>query len=611
MRDKLRAVVDAPGSAPDAAALPRVGPRLYARYQRGSATTGAVFNNPARDPDLDWYQQLNTTPSHRIISGVGTRVVQKDQEPLMQAAWAQVGEIRKANEALVRIQFARYVGESMHKQHLSRLPLGPLSQVMRGVQAKVRAGSGALTVYGTVKQSATAPAAMTAAYRRVTRARGPISRVTNAANTAALGQLVATATGFKDFRRAYVEPDGIKTLSPAAIEGLSPDSIARTLGIAPAVAKQTLTTRLAAVASTPTMTDRMFSPTSGWKIPAGNIDLGALAATRISERAGAALPDRLTTDVVRVDTVAPLLAGLANSSVPGASKAASDRIGVISTRLQPAAGPIVTQPPVLTHPPVGLPGGIATPVVGPIGIRQIDASALVPTPASVHLPSGCIDNVYANRRTRRRRDRNKAHRRRADCCGSDCLWTYRNGADCDRADCDQADRDRTNCDRADCRGAGRHGAGRHGPVVTGPVVTGPVVTQPSPVVRFETSNSRVITQIVNTSRQVAYADVANAASLLALDTGILALPTTPVRPALTLTRAGLLNTIVPGATVTKYAKSRLTQVPDWLAPDWFDDLRITPIMKAPRFDRPMYEALDAYDRDWLIPGSARFRIPTS
>jgi len=28
----------------------------------------------------------------------------------MQAAWAQVGEIRHANEALVRIQFGRYVG---------------------------------------------------------------------------------------------------------------------------------------------------------------------------------------------------------------------------------------------------------------------------------------------------------------------------------------------------------------------------------------------------------------------------------------------------------------------------------------------------------------------
>ena len=25
-------------------------------------------------------------------------------------------------------------------------------------------------------------------------------------------------------------------------------------------------------------------------------------------------------------------------------------------------------------------------------------------------------------------------------------------------------------------------------------------------------------------------------------------------------------------------------------------------MAAPRFDRPMYQALDNYDRDWLVPG---------
>ena len=291
MRDKLRIEVDCAGSAPDASALPRVGPRLYARYQRGQATTGAVFNDPARYPDLDWYQQLNTTPSHRVIAGLGTRVVQKDQEQLMQAAWAQVGEIRQANETLVRIQFGRYVGESMHKQLLSRLPLGELSQMMRGVQDKVRIGSGALTVHGAVRQSALAPAAMTAAFRRATRMRGPLMRATGAGNIAGLSQMVARGATFKDFRRTYSEPDGIKTLSPGAINGLSPDSIARTLGVDPAAARQTLTARLAAAAG-PTMTDRMFSPVSSWKIPAGTIDLGTLAAAKVNERAAAALPDR-------------------------------------------------------------------------------------------------------------------------------------------------------------------------------------------------------------------------------------------------------------------------------------------------------------------------------
>ena len=40
----------------------------------------------------------------------------------------------------------------------------------------------------------------------------------------------------------------------------------------------------------------------------------------------------------------------------------------------------------------------------------------------------------------------------------------------------------------------------------------------------------------------------------------------------------------------------------------------TPIMAAPRFDRAMYQALDDYNRDWLVPGlgqdqADRFRHP--
>jgi hypothetical protein len=54
--------------------------------------------------------------------------------------------------------------------------------------------------------------------------------------------------------------------------------------------------------------------------------------------------------------------------------------------------------------------------------------------------------------------------------------------------------------------------------------------------------------------------------------------------------------------MTRYAKGRLGVLPKWLRPDWFDDGRVTPIMAAPEFKRPMFEALDSYDRNWLVPG---------
>ena len=58
-------------------------------------------------PAGDWFSELNLAPVNRVVAGLGTRVVATDQEPLMQAAWAQVGEIDKANRALLLAQLAR------------------------------------------------------------------------------------------------------------------------------------------------------------------------------------------------------------------------------------------------------------------------------------------------------------------------------------------------------------------------------------------------------------------------------------------------------------------------------------------------------------------------
>ena len=48
---------------------------------------------------------------------------------------------------------------------------------------------------------------------------------------------------------------------------------------------------------------------------------------------------------------------------------------------------------------------------------------------------------------------------------------------------------------------------------------------------------------------------------------------------------------------------------DTLRIPWLARPFITPIMAAPRFDRPMYQALDDYDRDWLVPGLGSLKEP--
>jgi hypothetical protein len=343
-RDKLRAEVDRANGGDEN--LPRVGARLYARFQRGAQAVGPIFGAPPTDTapaDADWFSQLNTSPIHRVAAGLGTRVVQRDQEPLMQAAWAQVGGIRKANESLVRMQFARYVGEALHRAHLAKLSLGELAQVTRGVHSKVRATGTNLTLQGVVARSAVAPVAATGAFRRMTRARGPLARF---ASSVALRELVATGTQFRDFRRQYVEPEGVRSLSDSAIASFAPEIIARSLGVSTAAAPGALAARLASRSGI-SIADRLVRPLAEWRIPAGTADLGRRTAEVIQERVNAALPARPTENAARAEALAPLLAGIGNAGITEISTSANRVVSRIGGRLAYTPAPRVSGLP--TH----------------------------------------------------------------------------------------------------------------------------------------------------------------------------------------------------------------------------------------------------------------------
>ena len=490
-REKLREQVDL-HNEPDAD-LPRVGARLYARYQRAQAQLGPVLPTF----DSDWFPQLNTTPTHRIVAALGTRVVQRDQEQLMQAAWAQVGEIRKANEALVRIQFGRYVAEALHRNHLAKLALGDLAQMLRGAHDKVRVAGAALTMHGTVERSAVPAAAMMSAFRRVTRVRGPLARF----GAVALRQLVAKGAAFRDLRRLYVEPEGIATLSSEGIASFSPALVARKLGVSEVTATRALEQRFAARRDALTIADRLALPLATWKVREGTLELGTRAAAQIADSVAEALPARLANDAARNEALVPLLVGIGNSGVRDISTKANATIGRIDRRLPFSAIPSG----------IGLPGHIGVAVsdrIGAVNVPRVSAAT----------------------------------------------------------------------------------------------------AELQPRLRFETEVSRQITATVVKTQAVTFRDTATALSHLALGDGIAALPLTPDRPALAFTREVLLTAVVPATTLTPYAVSRLSGLPKWLAPDWFFNGRIAPIMAAPRFDRAMFEALDAYDREWLIPGLGKIEF---
>ena len=529
-RDELRQRLDAAAKAPNAADLPRVGPRVYARWQKGQATVGAVG-------DAHWFQQMNTNPVHRIVAGVGTRVVRKDQEQLMQAAWLQVGEIEAANALLTRVQFARYVSDALHRNHLGRLGLGELAQVMRAAQDKVRLPGSALTVHGSVGRSATPPAAMSAAFRRATRLRGPVARFLTPASAGALRGIVGTdARGFADLRRAYAEPDGVRGLSAGAVAAIPAALVARKLGVAPATAAQTLTQRLTTRRDL-SVADRLLTPMATWNLGATpTVDLTRFGAERVLEQATTALPARFASDPAHSESVAPLLVGIGNAGLADLSTRANDTVRRIGASVP--AGTIGTTP--IGSTPIGtIPGGIR-----PVrGVASLDPRAV---------------------------------------------------------------------GRMEPEGVAASEEARVAPPAT-TAAARPVLQPFTPTValaarsRFETATSREITATLAAGRAMSTTMAATAFASFARGDGVADLAGTPARAPLAVARATLLDAVAPRATLTAYAKGRLKRVPAWLPQNWFDDGRLQRIMAAPRFDRPMYEALDAYDRDWLVPGLGSIR----
>jgi hypothetical protein len=87
----------------------------------------------------------------------------------------------------------------------------------------------------------------------------------------------------------------------------------------------------------------------------------------------------------------------------------------------------------------------------------------------------------------------------------------------------------------------------------------------------------------------------------------------PARARIDAPALGLVQKLDPAITVPARIAGRLKsgsgRLPTWLRPDWIDDRRVEPVMAHPRFRYPMYEPLNRYDREWMIPGLGLIKQP--
>jgi hypothetical protein len=167
-------------------AEPVVGPPVYGTYQ------AAVRQAPAPAAAPVWLGDLNLDPRHRVAAGLGTLVVQDQQEQLMAAAWEQLSGVKATMQARRQKELAQEAGRKVLVKHLATLSETQLLEVTSPVHARILFSLPAAGLRSAAATAAATPAVSTlesqlrrshlprgatsTAFRRVLRASGPVMR---------------------------------------------------------------------------------------------------------------------------------------------------------------------------------------------------------------------------------------------------------------------------------------------------------------------------------------------------------------------------------------------------------------------------------------------------
>lgn len=121
-----------------------------------------------------WVHELNLDPRFRVAAGLGTKVIQKNQEEYMNAAWEQVGKIIEANNKILFTQLAMEVSFFFFQKHLVPLRQDKLFLITAPVHKRIVARD--LTIHKHVADSKLPYPVVSAPFRSMTRPRGKLMK---------------------------------------------------------------------------------------------------------------------------------------------------------------------------------------------------------------------------------------------------------------------------------------------------------------------------------------------------------------------------------------------------------------------------------------------------
>lgn len=128
------------------------------------------------DPPYQWFEELNLDPANRVSAGLGTRVMQVIQEEIMEAAWDQAGEIKKANDKLKWAQLSRTLSNNLYDKVFKILDQDELISIISPLNKKLYIQEENKTLDMLFQDSPIPKVFLEPSFKKITRRRGKTHR---------------------------------------------------------------------------------------------------------------------------------------------------------------------------------------------------------------------------------------------------------------------------------------------------------------------------------------------------------------------------------------------------------------------------------------------------
>lgn len=173
INQQARIVLDNGEADPD----PVITVPLYGRWHAIQQRLLKDRNNLPLPHQKNWIHELNLDPRYRAAAGIGTQVIQKNQEEYMHAAWEQIGKVVEMNNKIKWVQLAISISQQLYNYHF--VPLTLNSSFLLSSPLHNRILQNQLTVKSQVGQSMVPLAMTSGTFRQIIRPRGQAMKKLN------------------------------------------------------------------------------------------------------------------------------------------------------------------------------------------------------------------------------------------------------------------------------------------------------------------------------------------------------------------------------------------------------------------------------------------------